>query len=299
MDPPVTAGDPRVDYDVPHAKPWGLDLVAYLVAKGISTGALMVAALLWWRGERGFLVEAVGPGAAVIFAALTGAVLVADLERPERFYYILTRPNWRSWLVWGAWFLTAHASLAAIWVLGWMLALDGLRAWLLGPTMIVALLATVYTSFLFAQGLGRDFWQTPLSAVDLAALAAAEGAAVLLLAARVPGLAPSGVVVRSLELVLFGAVSSHLVLLGFDHVAPSPTRHHALAVESIRSGALAAWFWGGAVLVGGLVPVACLLVASRAVAGWELAPIAALLALGGALAWEYVWIEAGQSVPLS
>jgi hypothetical protein len=26
---------------------------------------------------------------------------------------------------------------------------------------------------------------------------------------------------------------------------------------------------------------------------------AALLALGGSFAWEYIWVEAGQSVPLS
>jgi hypothetical protein len=28
-----------------------------------------------------------------------GAVLIWDLEHPERFHYILTRPQWRSWLV--------------------------------------------------------------------------------------------------------------------------------------------------------------------------------------------------------
>jgi len=29
------------------------------------------------------------------------------------------------------------------------------------------------------------------------------------------------------------------------------------------------------------------------------APIAAVLALVGSFAWEYIWVEAGQSVPLS
>src|SRR2546422_4031050 len=36
------------------------------------------------------------------------------------FYYILVRPNWRSWMVWGAYFLTAHGAIAAAWMIaGW------------------------------------------------------------------------------------------------------------------------------------------------------------------------------------
>jgi Fe-S-cluster-containing dehydrogenase component/formate-dependent nitrite reductase membrane component NrfD len=300
MDPPVTAGDPRVDYDVPHAKPWGIDLVAYLVAKGISTGAMFLSAMLWWLGERGILIELVGPLAAIVFAALTGAVLIADLERPERFYYILTRPNWRSWLVWGAWFLTAHGALASLWVVAWAGGLDALRAWLVAPTLLVAILATAYTSFLFAQGLGRDLWQGPISAVDLLALAAAEGSAVLLLAALM-GPAQPGIVTLALQGTLLGALAVHLAVLVVEHLlSPSPSRHHALAVQSMTSGPLATWFWGGAVLLGGLVPVICLVAAAwRAGGGQLLPPVAAALALAGALVWEYVWVEAGQSVPLS
>ena len=45
-------GDPRVDYDVPHGKPWGIDMVLYLLIKGISTGAMLLAALLWLLGDR-------------------------------------------------------------------------------------------------------------------------------------------------------------------------------------------------------------------------------------------------------
>src|SRR5439155_24590694 len=42
-----------------------------------------------------------GPAIGLTFIMITAATLVLDLERPERFYYILTRPNWRSWMVWG------------------------------------------------------------------------------------------------------------------------------------------------------------------------------------------------------
>ena len=58
--------------------------------------------------------------------------------------------------------------------------------------------------------------------------------------------------------------------------------------------------WTGAIVVGGAVPLVILAVALSAgvAAVWPLA-LAALLALGGATAWELVWVEAGQSVPLS
>src|SRR5207244_4137471 len=145
-----------VDYDVPHEKPWGVDMVLYLFMKAVSTGALLIGALLWWLGERGALTAIAAPAVSVVFIALTSAVLVADLERPERFHYILTRSNWRSWMVWGAWFLTAHGAIGAFWLLagwaGWSGALNGL-VW---PAVGVSLLATSYTAFLFAQGRGRD-----------------------------------------------------------------------------------------------------------------------------------------------
>ena len=53
---------------------------------------------------------------SLVFLTLTAVILVADLERPERFYYILVRPNWRSWMVWGAYFLTAQGAITAAWI---------------------------------------------------------------------------------------------------------------------------------------------------------------------------------------
>jgi Fe-S-cluster-containing dehydrogenase component len=43
---PARPGDPRVDYDVPHHRAWGLDLVLYLLTKGVSTGAMLISAAL-------------------------------------------------------------------------------------------------------------------------------------------------------------------------------------------------------------------------------------------------------------
>jgi hypothetical protein len=98
-------GEARVDYDSPHATPWGLDMAIYLLTKGIATGTLLVSLLLpLISGDRSPLTMIAGPAISLVFLILTAVVLVADLERPERFYYILLRPNWRSWMVWGAYF---------------------------------------------------------------------------------------------------------------------------------------------------------------------------------------------------
>ena len=113
-------GDARVDYDVPHEKPWGTDMVLYLFMKAVATGAMLVAAVLWLLKIGGPLVTRAAPIISIVFIALTALVLIADLKRPERFFYILTRSNWRSWMVWGTWFLTAHGALSALWLFaGW------------------------------------------------------------------------------------------------------------------------------------------------------------------------------------
>jgi hypothetical protein len=103
--------------------------------------------------------------------------------------------------------------------------------------------------------------------------------------------------------VLAGALAAHLVLVIFENLlAPSATRHHELALTSIRRGAFAPIFWGGAIAGGGALPLVLLWIGASGTAGAAQAGLvaaAALFALAGNFAWEYIWVEAGQSVPLS
>jgi formate-dependent nitrite reductase membrane component NrfD len=249
----------------------------------------MVSIVLWLFGYRDLLTTLVGPAIALTMVSVTAAVLVLDLEQPRRFLYILTRPNWNSWLARGAFILTAFGGLTTAWLgaawLGWDQALMVL-AW---PALVAGFFATIYTGFLFAQGLARDLWQGPHSTIDLLAQAVAEGAGVMLLASLVPAASADAAVVTALSWTLFAALGAHLVLILIEHLLmPSATLHHELAVRAIRTGAFARVFWGGAVVCGLASLVAVPLV-----------PVAALLALVAPFAWEYVWVEAGQSVPLS
>lgn len=295
---PQSPGDPRVDYDVPHKKAWGIDLVLYLLTKGISTGALFLGAILWLLGDRSALTMLAAPLVSAIFSGLTAAVLIMDLERPERFYYILTRPNWSSWMARGAFILTAHGALAGLWLLGWMMDWSSVITACAVLTLPVALAATGYTGLLFAQGLARDLWQGPHATIDLIAQAAAEGSAALLIAALFTDVDPW--VLRALGWTLAGATTLHLLILVSENLlAPSATLHHALAVRAIREGAYSRLFWAGALGLGGVAPLVLFAFAlASSFSMFILIPMA-IVTLAGSLAWEYIWVEAGQCVPIS
>ena len=193
---PDRPGDARVDYDTPHAKPWGFDMALYLLTKGIATGTMLVCLLGGLvRGETSLVSLIVGPVISLLFLIITAILLVADLDRPERFYYILLRPNWRSWMVWGAYFLAAQGLLTTLWI-GAAWFNSGLTIWLFWPLLVCSILTTGYTGFLFKQGLARDLWQGWQSTADLFAQAIVEGCGVLMLVSIVPGIGES--LIRSL-----------------------------------------------------------------------------------------------------
>ena len=292
---PERPGDARVDYDTPHHKPWGFDMALYLLTKGIATGTMLVMLLLPLVSNASSMALIIGPLISLVFLAITAGLLVADLDRPERFYYILIRPNWGSWMVWGAYFLTAQGLLTTLWL---ALALFGGAGWLSllrWPLVVCSILTTGYTGFLFAQGLARDLWQGWQSTADLFAQAIVEGAAVLLLASLIPGVSDAPYL-RALGITLVVSMLAHVGLIVYENlIAANSTRHRRLAVNAIRRGAFAPLFWGGAICVAAASIVVAALFSQ--VPGGPAA--AAVLALAGSFAWEYIWVEAGQSVPLS
>jgi Ni/Fe-hydrogenase subunit HybB-like protein len=182
--------------------------------------------------------------------------------------------------------------------MGWTTALGILAA----PALVFGVLATAYTGFLFAQGLGRDLWQGPHAAIDLIAQSGIAGASALLLSTPFLNVDDGGGLGPAQSLLAWvgtGALLAHVLVLLFENVlAPSPTRHHELAVRTITHGAYSRLFWGLAIAAGGVVPIVAL--AGMPANGPTIVTLAGcVLALAGSAAWEYIWVEAGQSVPLS
>jgi len=288
----------RPVYDVPHApRPWGWKVAAYLWTKSVAAGALLIAGLaaLFELADGGWLSGTVAPLLALVFLGLTTGLLVFDLKRPERFLYILLKPNLRSWLVWGAFILLAYGIVAVAWLIaGWSDAGDALHV-LAAPVVLLAAATAGYSAFLFGQAEGRDFWQSPLVLPQLLLSAAVAGAAALLVAEAVGRRDPE--VLAALSLWLIPAVLAHGVALLIELFAHHPSVDAVRAARLIARGHYRVRFWGGVMAAGTVAP---------ALLGWLGAWVhdaaalpAAVLALAGLWVWEDLWVKAGQSIPLS
>src|SRR5487761_1650353 len=209
----VTSGHPGggtsqaaalLSYDVPHQVPWGWRVSLYTWTKSVAAGGFAVPVLLAGTGYLSWgndVIRWAAPVLAPVFLAITGALLVADLKHPARFYLIFTRHHWRSWLVRGAVIISVFGAVAALYLLAALAGATTARQVLGWAGQPPALGTAVYTAYLFAQAKGRDLWQSPLLAPHLAVQAVLAGGAVWLLIGNVAdGVGPSAA--RAFTLVM-------------------------------------------------------------------------------------------------
>jgi Fe-S-cluster-containing dehydrogenase component/formate-dependent nitrite reductase membrane component NrfD len=307
-------GAARVVYDVAHPQPWGLISAFYLWTKSIAAGVLMVAAFLLALfaphdpalGGR-FLLPIMAPATALLFMAITTLLLILELHRPERFYYILLKPNPRSWLVIGTWILIVYSVAAAVW-LGFGIMFSGLVCVpIVAAAAVTAACTAAYSAFLFAQAKGRDLWQSPLLPWHLLMQASVAGTATLILLVmaegypHIAGALDGGrsITQASNLLLLVGVVLSILMILGELMLTPF-SADARYAAEVILHGSLRNMFWFGVVALGTIAPGGILLYLWGAgPVSMPLESVAAILSLVGLLIFENVWVAAGQAAPLS
>src|ERR1044072_3425560 len=285
-------------YDVPHSLPWDWRVSLYTWTKGVAAGAYLVAALLellilwsdpglpasWPRVEgAGTLWLWVAPVLSGAFLAITGGLLIWDLEHPARFYMIFTRPHWRSWLVKGAFIIAGYSLVLALHFALSLAGSAGAQIWLLIPGLPLGVLTAVYTAYLFAQAKAGDVCQSPLLPPHLLVQSLLLGSAALLPFAL--WLEPSAV--APLAWTLGAASLIHLLMVWGELSLTHPTAHARLAASEMTRGRFAAFFWTGIVLT-----AACVF------APW-LGVAAAPLALAGLALHEHAYVQAGQSVPLA
>jgi Fe-S-cluster-containing dehydrogenase component/formate-dependent nitrite reductase membrane component NrfD len=296
-----TPGVAREVYDVPHVIPWGKKIASYLWAKSIAAGVLLISALAINLGfeQDAPLLYVISPLVALFFLAITMSLLVLDLKKPGRFFYLLTKPNLNSWLVLGGYVLVAYGVLAAIWLYyGWWNA--GMAPWIVWLTAVFAVASAGYSAFLFAQARGRDFWQSPLLFWHLIVQAMVAGAAMLTLLAALQIITPyqflSGQMLYWLGNLLVVALLAGLAMVLGELFMNHGSEAVARPAHLLARGALWKQFWLGVVGLGALAPIALTL--------WPTSSIypnlaAAVLALFGLWMYENLWIKAGQAVPLS
>jgi Fe-S-cluster-containing dehydrogenase component/formate-dependent nitrite reductase membrane component NrfD len=300
-------------YDT-RSKPgtWGWMVSAYVTTKAIATGMVMVPVALHALGLSPQALPTTAALVALLFLGVTGALLVGDLKQPQRFLYILLRPQWKSWLVRGAYLITAFSLMT---VVCWLVSISGptweTQAAVGAMTALLAAAVATYTAFLFAQAKGRDYWQNPLLVVSMLADAIVAGLAGCKLAGLMKwsggmlAVAPEGG--GLVGTMLLGTLSSTgdpsraclavaVVVLAIITLAEFLPKHQtanaALTAKLILRGQFSRWFWGGVVFAG-LVTPAVLLVANAG------SPPAAMLLVVGIACKNHILVQAPQQVPLS
>ena len=285
----------RTTYTTSHQMTWTTKVSAYLVTKAIAAGVMALATLLVLLGHSAetAAVGVVPPMIAGFFLAVTGVLLVADLKQPGRFFYLITRGSWESWLVKGAYVLAAFAAVTtAWWIAGIAEAPDILKV-LSVPVVLCAAATAGYTALLFGQCEGRDLWQTPLLLPTLLAQAVTAGGAcysIVDLFVEVPE--PNAIRWAFLAGV---CVTAALITL---EATSKGTPHVEAAVHQMVKGTYRDRFWFG-VLVGLFVPGCVLILALATGSGSSLVAAAGVAAIAGMWAYEDSFVRAGQSVPLS
>ncbi|MCC6361121.1 MAG: polysulfide reductase NrfD [Phycisphaerales bacterium] len=274
----------RRTYD-PRSKPptWGWMVSAYVTTKAVACGTAVFSAILYAIGAISTPLPTAAFIVTMLFLATTGALLVGDLKQPQRFLYVLLRPQWRSWLVRGAYVISAFGALVPLcWLLGLVTSSRGVLLAVGVLTALAGAVGAVYTAFLLAQAKGRDYWQNPLIVVSMLADALVAGAAAMTLTyigsdAGAPWLKIS---------------TGLLVVLVLAEFLPRHVNKNAeLAATLILRGPYATWFWAGVVGVGLILPALALAIGLP----W----LAAIALLAGIACRNHVLIQAPQRVPLS
>jgi hypothetical protein len=263
----------RTTLNTAHPRPWGWKVWSYLWTKSVAAGAVLVAAFLLVVDQAPTdLTAVVAPLLGAVFAAVTAVLLISDLKRPERFYYLLTKPNPTSWLVWGGVILGVFAAVVGLWFLGGVFGADALVEAMAWPAIPAAVL----------------FWH-------LQAQALMAGTGALLVAA--PFLDASDGTVAALAITFTVATAAHLLMLLVELGGKHSTRNAEVAAHIIVRGRYAKTFWYGSVLLSLLV-LAGGLAMSMGASAW-LGVLVGLVVQVPLLAYESVFVKAAQDVPLS
>lgn len=294
-------GMPREVYDVPHSTPWGKKIASYLWTKSIAAGVLLISALSLNMGfeQDAPVLQVISPIIALVFLAVTFLLLVLDLKKPGRFFYILTKPNLNSWLVLGGYVLGVYGILAAVW-LAQAVTRQAVTPLVVWPTALFAIASAGYSAFLFGQARGRDFWQSPLLFWHLLLQAITAGAAVLMFLGSMQLFTPfqflSGQMFYWLGNILVVSLFAGLAMIFGELFVRRSGEEAERSADLLIKRAMRKQFWIFVVALGAIAPIALILWPTP-----SLIPnmLASILALFGLWMYENLWIKAGQALPLS
>lgn len=288
-------------YDTPNKGIlWGWEVSGYVWTKAIASGIFLVALLkdLIYGNDfpsifsTGATAAPIAAFIGLIFLAITGVLLIKDLDQPKRFLYVLFRPHWKSWLVKGAYIITLYGGLLTAIFLAYFFGANDFAEALKWPCGILAILTAVYTAFLFAQSKGRDFWQSPSLALHMLIHSVMAGAAFFGIFNLFMEFSEG--IISFLGKTLLISIGLNLLTIIFEIYTPHPTKDAKAVVNMITKGRYKNAFWFGALLFGNIIPIVLLLIGFNGAL-----PLAGILVLMGILITEKIWVEAPQRIPLT
>lgn len=282
--------EPKRAYDAPQKGIlWGWQVSGYLWTKAISAGVIMVMLLgkLLSLVDVSTALENIVVGISLLFLAITGALLVWDLDKPSRFLYVLLRPQWKSWLVRGAYIITVFSGLL---VMFGVLQSSAVRFAIGWPLLIFALLTAVYTAWLFNQAKGRDAWQNPSLSFHMAIHSLIAGASFLAISTFASGDEWCSFLIR----ILVSSIVLNIIVTAIDFMGTHHSPAAKLVADATLNGRYKNLFWYGFVCAGTLVPLLLLLLTP---ASWL--PLSGILLLFGVFASQHILVRAPQQIPLS
>jgi Fe-S-cluster-containing dehydrogenase component/formate-dependent nitrite reductase membrane component NrfD len=290
----VLMNNPRRVYDAPgKGILWGWEVSAYVWTKAIAAGAFLVpfiAVLTGWAGLND-VVQWSSIGLALVFLALTGALLVKDLDRPDRFLNVLLRPQKKSWLVRGGYAISIYGLALTLFAVSILFDLEPLLDISIWIAAIFSIIVAVYTAFLFAQAKGRDFWQSPALVFHMLIHSLMAGAAVFTFVWLVSELEEGWD--RYLQGMLIGGILLNLLTIWVELTITHPTEEAKMVVKMITRGRYANLFRWGVLFTGNILPLMLLLTGPTFAL-----PLAGMLVLAGIYMTEKIWVEAPQRIQL-
>jgi Ni/Fe-hydrogenase subunit HybB-like protein len=284
---------------------WGAPHVFAVFLIVAASGALNVASIASVFGKSFY--KPLAPLSALLaMALLVGglAVLVLDLGRPDRLTVAMTHYNFKSIFAWNIFLYTGFLAIVAVYL--WMMMerrMNRFSAKAGFVAFVWRLTLTTGTGSIFGFLVARQFYDAAILAPMFVIMSFAFGLALFLLvlmaAYRGSGRPLGDGVVRRLANLLGVFVAAVLYFVAVFHVTNLYIAAHQ-GVERfilLDGGIYTLAFWGGQVVLGGIVPLV-LLYAPALARSWRAVGLACTLVAIGGLAQIYVTIIGGQAYPL-
>lgn len=294
----------QVGYNAQHRIQWHWPIPAYIVTKHIAAGIFLTLAATAFGWPTVFEPTAMvwGGALSILMGLVTLGLLIYDLDRPDRFFYLLIRPQWRSWVARAAWILAGFQTLSGVWwaleTAAWFGLANPGFAEVARPVLALlivpfAWMAAIYTAFLFGQAEGRDLWQGTHLPVQMTVQAMVFASSPFVAMAPFLDLPSALVTTCSIGMGLALLASLGITLVA-DLAFPHPSEVARRAARDMTHGNYRTWFWLGGIVIGHLVPLAMLGTGVPA-----LGTVAFFAAAAGAFAYAYALVMAPQDIPNS